>query len=404
LDYLTNLDNPIQPSLIPISLPACGEGRGGVFPAYDGDDLRAWKTDSGGGATTYYLDDDDGSPIMELNSSGAIQAMNGYGPTGWVARDYPAGSALASTFGAQDYSFTYDPEGNLVQRHPAISDGADALDTSAYDAYGNLIADDNAATGVTEGRIDPVGFGGQYGYYFDKETGKSLLRHRYYDSAYGRFLNRDPIGYSGGINLYGYVGNNPINESDPSGDDPTNVNDDSEYASVLAAERKGWEADTKWKVDWARLQYLRGHPTRLKIKITTDEVVRALNIAANFVDTASPVEKSAGVTFGSAIIMSVIWPNSRVVPTTRGVRIRHNYHDPLDGTPQDHGPTHLHVIGNGPGGRNGIRIGKNGKPLAGDPELSDVQKAVVDDNKYLIRRTVGKLGRILQFLARTAPK
>jgi RHS repeat-associated protein len=158
---------------------------------------------------------------MELNSSGAIQAMNGYGPTGWVARDYPAGSSLASTFGAQDYSFTYDPEGNLVQRHPEISAGADALDTNLYDGFGAQIADIDAATGTAETRIDPVGFGGEYGYYFDKETGKSLLGHRYYDSAYGRFLNRDPIGYKGGINLYGYAGNNPVNESDPSGFDPT---------------------------------------------------------------------------------------------------------------------------------------------------------------------------------------
>ncbi len=33
----------------------------------------------------------------------------------------------------------------------------------------------------------------------------------------GRFVTRDPIGYKGGINLYGFCGNNPVNDSDPSG-------------------------------------------------------------------------------------------------------------------------------------------------------------------------------------------
>jgi hypothetical protein len=49
------------------------------------------------------------------------------------------------------------------------------------------------------------------------ETGLSLLTNRYYDGGTGRFLTRDPIGYKGGLNLYGFTGNNPVNGSDPSG-------------------------------------------------------------------------------------------------------------------------------------------------------------------------------------------
>ena len=43
------------------------------------------------------------------------------------------------------------------------------------------------------------------------------MTNRYYDPGTGRFLTRDPIGYGGGINLYGFVGNNPVTGADPEG-------------------------------------------------------------------------------------------------------------------------------------------------------------------------------------------
>jgi RHS repeat-associated protein len=51
----------------------------------------------------------------------------------------------------------------------------------------------------------------------DAETGFYYYRNRYYGAELGRFLNRDPIGYWGGINLYEYVDANPLNERDPTG-------------------------------------------------------------------------------------------------------------------------------------------------------------------------------------------
>jgi RHS repeat-associated protein len=42
-------------------------------------------------------------------------------------------------------------------------------------------------------------------------------RARHYSPAWGRFLQPDPIGYAGGANLYAYVGNDPLNNTDPTG-------------------------------------------------------------------------------------------------------------------------------------------------------------------------------------------
>ena len=50
--------------------------------------------------------------------------------------------------------------------------------------------------------------------YLDTETGLYYYGFRYYTPEVGRFLNRDPLGESDGANLYGFVGNNPVNNWD----------------------------------------------------------------------------------------------------------------------------------------------------------------------------------------------
>jgi RHS repeat-associated protein len=76
-----------------------------------------------------------------------------------------------------------------------------------YQPFGRV----DIATGDIENNLR---FAGQY---FDAETGLHYNYHRYYDPATGRYLTPDPIGLVGGINLFAYVRNNPVNFVDPYG-------------------------------------------------------------------------------------------------------------------------------------------------------------------------------------------
>lgn len=76
-------------------------------------------------------------------------------------------------------------------------------------------ADDWAAVCHETGDTDQlIRFQGQY---LDLETGLYYNRHRYYDPKIGRYLGQDPIGLSGGLNLYTYAGNNSLINVDPRG-------------------------------------------------------------------------------------------------------------------------------------------------------------------------------------------
>ena len=48
----------------------------------------------------------------------------------------------------------------------------------------------------------------------DVDSGFNYYGYRFYDPGAGRWLNRDPIGERGGLNLYGMVGNNPVSRVD----------------------------------------------------------------------------------------------------------------------------------------------------------------------------------------------
>jgi len=80
-------------------------------------------------------------------------------------------------------------------------------------AYGQTVVDedpDGDSTNVTFN----IRFPGQY---YDAESGLHYNYYRYYDPSLGRYLNADPIGQDGGVNVYGYVDGNPMNKMDPKG-------------------------------------------------------------------------------------------------------------------------------------------------------------------------------------------
>jgi RHS repeat-associated protein len=73
---------------------------------------------------------------------------------------------------------------------------------------------------------DEKTFGNLQGFYnrykftsreWDGESANYYYRARQYNPASGRFLRRDSIGYLGGLNLYSYVGSNPVSKTDPLG-------------------------------------------------------------------------------------------------------------------------------------------------------------------------------------------
>jgi RHS repeat-associated protein len=49
------------------------------------------------------------------------------------------------------------------------------------------------------------------------QPGTVGFSRRFYDPTLQRFLSQDPIGELGGLNLYGFVGNSPLNRADPYG-------------------------------------------------------------------------------------------------------------------------------------------------------------------------------------------
>jgi RHS repeat-associated protein len=119
-------------------------------------------------------------------------------------RFYSSGVQLANQ---QKYYYTRDHLGSIRE---VTDENGTVQARYDYDPYGHR-------TKLTGNFEADFGF---TGHYFHQPSGLHLTRFRAYDANYARWLSRDPIGELGGINLYGYVGGNPINYYDPLGLNP----------------------------------------------------------------------------------------------------------------------------------------------------------------------------------------
>ena len=115
--------------------------------------------------------------------------------------------AMVNTSDSQVYTYHFNQVGSTV----AMTDNSkNIVNKYAYDEFGNILAQDETIA-------QPFKFVGQFGV-MTEPNGFYYMKARYYDPKVGRFISEDPIGFEGGdVNLMAYVGNSPVNRTDPSG-------------------------------------------------------------------------------------------------------------------------------------------------------------------------------------------
>ncbi len=168
--------------------------------SYDGkgNRLKAIRN----GVTTYYIYGMNGNVLAEADGNKNITKLyiQGQGLIGMV------------TPTDQVYSYHFNAIGSTV----AMTDqNQNIVNKYSYDVFGKVL---NEVEAVPQ----PFKYVGQYGVMAEscELTADCFLymRARYYDPKVGRFVSEDPIGFDGGtVNLYEYVGGNPVNWIDPTG-------------------------------------------------------------------------------------------------------------------------------------------------------------------------------------------
>src|SRR5262249_38852576 len=158
--------------------------------AYHYDALGNRVSVTHNGQTTRYLVDPSGQVLAEYDGTGLVAS-------------YTQGAGLVSRVdasGAGDY-YDFDGVGSTAGLRNA---GGGYLNSYSYLPFGESLSSH-------EGVSNPFQFVGQAGV-MHEGNGLNFMRARFYTSGEGRFLNRDPIGFAGGINPYRYTENSPTNQ------------------------------------------------------------------------------------------------------------------------------------------------------------------------------------------------
>ena len=186
---------------------------GGIIARYYYDPFgrRLWK--DAGGKRTYFHYSNDGL-VGEYDEHGAVVKTYGYMPgSPWTT---------APLFMKVDSRYYYYHNDHLGTPQKITAQNGEVVWSAEYLSFGRANID-------KAGVINNLRFAGQY---YDQETGLHYNFHRYYDPTLGRYLRADPIGLAGGINLYTYALNNPVNFLDPNGEFA--------YAPVILLVLKGY--------------------------------------------------------------------------------------------------------------------------------------------------------------------